>query len=334
MSDSDRFVELNKVTKVYPGAESTAVSQLTLTLHSGETLALLGPNGAGKTTAVKMIAGLVLPTSGTVRVYGYDMVRARIKGVRHIGAVLEGARNLYWRLSALENLRYFGSLRLVPRRTLSRRIEELLAMFDLAEHKHQEVRRFSRGMQQKLAIAAALLHDPEILLLDEPTLGLDVKAARKLEETIAQLAHDQGKAILLTTHMMDLAEKMADRIQVIHQGQEVACDATQALLERHDMRRDVAEIRVTGKMAESASADLLRVFPGLSVNFDNGAVLLTLQSPEQARRQMHQQARLLLLLQHLNERGLSIQSVGRRQASLEEVFLALTQEGGEEGANE
>lgn len=321
MDRDETVVELNEVTKVYPGAEKTAVSKLSLTIHAGEILALLGPNGAGKTTAVKMIAGLVLPTKGTVRVSDFDMITERAKGVRHIGAVLEGARNLYWRLSALENLRYFGSLRLVPRRQLSQRIDELLALFGLAENRHQEVRHFSRGMQQKLAIAAALIHDPDILLLDEPTLGLDVKAGRQLEETVTQLAREQGKAILLTTHMMDVAERLADRIAVIHKGQKIVCDQTHALLEQHNAQQDVTEIQVSGSLPQTLVSELHQAFPNLSMNTDNGLAKLTFPSLTQAQ--------LIQVLKQFNEHRLDIRDVGRRRARLEEIFLSLTE--GERG---
>ena len=310
------FIQVNEIEKRYPGTEKSAVECVSLSLHSGKTLALLGPNGAGKTTMVKMIAGLVLPTSGSIRVLGHDMMRARIKGVRHIGAVLEGARNLYWRLSALENLRYFGSLRLVPRRELPQRIEELLALFGLEEHRHQEVRQFSRGMQQKLAIAAALLHDPEILLLDEPTLGLDVQAAKQLETTIAQLAQEQGKAILLTSHMIPLAEKLADHIFVIHQGREVAFDTTRSLLERYNTHQDITEIQVTGQIPQALIANLQQNFPVITAVSNTDTTLLSWSGQEQAQ--------LLQLLQILDEQGQTILDVGRRQASLEEVFLSLT----------
>ncbi|MGH2544711.1 MAG: ATP-binding cassette domain-containing protein, partial [Ardenticatenaceae bacterium] len=149
MATSNALVQLHNLSKTYPGAERPAVDNLSLALHPGEILALLGPNGAGKTTTVKMIAGLVLPSAGAVQVAGHDMVRERTRGVRHIGAVLEGARNLYWRLSARENIVYFGTLRLVPRSDLNRRMDELLALLDLSQHQHTEVRKFSRGMQQK-----------------------------------------------------------------------------------------------------------------------------------------------------------------------------------------
>ncbi|MCC6604583.1 MAG: ABC transporter ATP-binding protein [Anaerolineae bacterium] len=316
MKDLQMVVEAKSLTKIYPGAPKAAVSDLNLALHPGEIVALLGPNGAGKTTAVKMIAGLVLPTTGRVRVMGHDIVQARTVGVRHIGAVLEGARNLYWRLSAEENLRYFGTLRLTPRRELSRRINELLILFDLEAQRHQEVRHFSRGMQQKLAIAAALLHDPDILLLDEPTLGLDVKAARQLEETIAQLAREQGKAILLTTHMMDVAEKLAQRITVIYRGQEIVSEETRSLLHRYSAQRDMVEIHIVGSITQAFETQVQRTVPDAVFSDEKGTTRLLLPALDQAQ--------LLRLLQQLDAEGITIQEVGRRRARLEEIFLSLT----------
>lgn len=316
MKDVQMVVEARALTKIYPGAPKAAVSDLNLTLYSGEIVALLGPNGAGKTTAVKMIAGLVLPTTGRVRVMGHDIVQARTAGVRHIGAVLEGARNLYWRLSAEENLRYFGTLRLTPPRELSQRIDELLNLFDLEAQRHQEVRHFSRGMQQKLAIAAALLHDPDLLLLDEPTLGLDVKAARQLEEIIAQLAREQGKAILLTTHMMDVAEKLAQRITVIYQGQEIVSEDTRSLLNRYSAQRDMVEIHIVGSMTQAFEMQVQRTVPDAVFSNENEITRLLLPALDQAQ--------LLRLLQQLDAEGLTIQEVGRRRARLEEIFLSLT----------
>ena len=317
MANPEIFVQVAQVTKTYPSASRPAVSGLSLELHPGEILALLGPNGAGKTTTVKMVAGLILPSSGTIKVLGHDMLRERVKGVRHIGAVLEGARNLYWRLSARENLLYFGGLRQVPRQGLGRRIDELLTLFDLRERQNEEVRHFSRGMQQKLAVAAALLHEPPVLLLDEPTLGLDVQAARRLEESIAQLAQGQGKAILLTTHTMSLAEKLASRILVIHQGREVAHDSTRALLERYNVQRDTIEIQLAGQLPEPLLTSVRETFPDVRVTMDTDVTILAWPSGAQSK--------MIDLLQFLDGQGATVLGIGRRQASLEEVFLALTE---------
>ncbi len=308
---------LSQITKQYAVGGRAAVDNISLTIEAGQVLALLGPNGAGKTTTVKMIAGLVTPTKGHLTVMGYDIIAKRRQAVGHIGAVLEGARNLYWRLSAEENLRYFGQLRLVPRKQLYGRIETLLAHFGLYEHRRQEVGQFSRGMQQKLAIAAALLHDPAILLLDEPTLGLDVLAARQLEAQIAGLAKEQGKAILLTTHLMPLAEKLADAIFVIYQGRQVAYDTTARLLTQFDSQRRVTEITVVG---DEKVKEVIREL--------GGALGETAVSASEAQTTIslidENQSQLLRLLHVLDENGLEILSVKQRHPNLEEVFLNLT----------
>lgn len=309
-------LNLIDVHKTYPGAQKPAVAGISFSIEAGEIFALLGPNGAGKTTSVKMASGLVLPSSGVVQVNGIDVVKRRTQAVRSVGAVLEGARNLYWRLSARENLRYFGRLRGVSAKELDARIGQLLDLLDLSAHQDKEVRHFSRGMQQKLAVAAALIHDPTLLLLDEPTLGLDVQSARVLEATIQQLAREQGKAILLTTHTLPLAEKLADRIFIIHQGREVACDRTDTLLKRFDAHRDTVEIRLGSPLPSELVGGLIQDFPGLTPAPESDGALLTWQGADQAA--------VLQLLQRLDEHGLVIESCGRRQASLEEVFLTLT----------
>ena len=317
MAINRSLLRISKLQKTYPGAEEPAVIDVSFDIRSGEIMALLGPNGAGKTTTVKMAAGLVLPTSGEIRIMGADVVRQRQQAVRHIGAVLEGARNLYWRLSARENLLYFGRLRGVSRRELEQRIDGLLEVLDLAEHQHKEVRHFSRGMQQKLAIAAALLHDPEVLLLDEPTLGLDVQAARKLEQTIAQLAHEQGKSVLLTTHTMPLAEKLAERIFVIHHGREIAFDRTEELLGKYNGYRDTTEIRVVGEMPDVLFTETKAMFPEVTRAADSGVTVLIWRGAGQPD--------VMRLLNYLDSQDVAVQGFGRRQATLEEVFLSLTE---------
>jgi len=311
-------LEVQQLSKQYPSQVAPAVNGVSFHIQPGEILALLGPNGAGKTTTVKMIAGLVIPSGGHVRVLGHDVERQRRQAVRHIGAVLEGTRNLYWRLSAKENLLYFGSLRLVPRTHLRRRIPELLRLLHLDGHEGEEVRHFSRGMQQKVAIAAALLHDPDLVLLDEPTLGLDVQAAQTVEKTIRRLAKEEGKAILLTTHVMPLAERLAHRILVIHQGRSVAYDTTRALLARYRMGQETTEIQITGPLTATLLERLKNHYPEVRIRHRTGQVNLTWPSAPQGH--------VLQLLQELDDWGIEILYVGRRQPTLEEVFLALTEE--------
>ncbi|GLV47925.1 ABC transporter ATP-binding protein [Thermus sp. LT1-2-5] len=207
-----------------------AVRGVSLALRPGEVLAFLGKNGAGKTTTVKMLSGLLLPDEGEVRLLGHDPFQDP-KALRHLGAVLEGNRNVYWRLTPLENLVYFGVARGLRLKEARRRALALLEGYGLLEKAHTEVRHLSRGMQQKLALLQALIHDPEVLLLDEPTLGLDVETALLVREKIRALAQS-GKAILLTTHQLEVAEALADRIAIIHQGEVVLEGEKKSLLAR------------------------------------------------------------------------------------------------------
>jgi len=193
-----------------------AVVDVSLTMAAGEILAFLGPNGAGKTTTIKLIAGLIQPDAGTVRILGRDP-HTDPGALAQVGAVLEGNRNLYWRLTPLQNLEYFGVLRGLPPRTARQRGLELLETFGLQEKQDVAVQTLSRGMQQKVAIAVALLHQPALLLLDEPTLGLDVESAQAVKSLIRQIAAS-GRAILLTTHQLDIAEALSDQVAVIRQG--------------------------------------------------------------------------------------------------------------------
>ncbi|MCX7849548.1 ABC transporter ATP-binding protein [Thermus sp.] len=207
-----------------------AVRGVSLELRPGEVLAFLGKNGAGKTTTVKMLAGLLLPDGGRVHLLGKDPFQDPW-ALRHLGAVLEGNRNVYWRLSPLENLVYFGVARGLRLGAARKRALALLQEYDLLEKAHTEVRHLSRGMQQKLAFLQALVHDPEVLLLDEPTLGLDVETALLVQGKIRKLAQG-GKAILLTTHQLEVAEALADRVAIIHRGEVILEEEKERLLAR------------------------------------------------------------------------------------------------------
>ena len=222
MFASCKVLEAHHLQKTYRqgSKEVRAVVDVSLTLAAGEILAFLGPNGAGKTTTIKMIAGLIQPDAGTVCILGRDP-HTDPGALAQVGAVLEGNRNLYWRMTPLQNLEYFGVLRGLSPRTARQRGLELLETFGLWEKRDVAVQTLSRGMQQKVAIAVALLHQPALLLLDEPTLGLDVEAAQAVKSLIRQIAAS-GQAILLTTHQLEMAEVLADQVAVIQQGVIVA----------------------------------------------------------------------------------------------------------------
>ncbi|MEM6751826.1 MAG: ABC transporter ATP-binding protein [Cyanobacteria bacterium P01_C01_bin.38] len=194
-----------------------AVKNVSLNIASGEVMAFLGPNGAGKTTSIKMMAGLIKPDFGWTKISGINPHK-NPRALEKLGAVLEGNRNVYWRLTPQENLEYFGVLKGLTHAQARKSGIALLERFGLQHKRRTAVQQLSRGMQQKLAFAVALVHQPEILLLDEPTLGLDVEATEDVKVLIREIAAS-GCAILLTTHQLDIAEQLADNIAIIQKGE-------------------------------------------------------------------------------------------------------------------
>lgn len=218
MTNSQTLIESQNLVKRY--GEKVAVDEVNFTVHGGEIFGFLGPNGAGKTTTIKMIVGLLQPTSGTVKVGGFDVQTQPLRA-KSINGYVPDEPNLYARLSGREMLRFVGDLYNLPRQQVDRRIDELLKMFNLSEAGDDTIDSYSHGMQQKITLAAALVHDPKVLVLDEPTVGLDPKSARLIKDILRQLA-DRGAAIFLSTHILEIAERMCDRIGIINKGRLIA----------------------------------------------------------------------------------------------------------------
>ncbi|HEY2579845.1 MAG TPA: ABC transporter ATP-binding protein [Streptosporangiaceae bacterium] len=314
--EGDVAIELSGLRKVYGRGSSafTAVKSVTLTVSRGQVLGLLGPNGAGKTTIIKMICGLIEPTAGTIKLNGYDVSRQRGSAVRQIGAVLEGSRNVYWPLSAWENLLYFGRLKGLRGAEIKPRAQRLLTEFGLWERRRQPIGSFSRGMQQKVAVASALITDPPVILLDEPTLGLDVEAARTFREWITRLAAAEGKAIVLTTHQLEVAQELSSRIAVIKEGEIITDLPTAELLSRY------AEDRFQVSIAGPPSRLPAPLPDGAQVTRDGGVIRVTLRDASPAG--------LYEFLGVLRVAGASLVSVTRTQPDLEEIFIRLIRQGG------
>ncbi|MGE5587033.1 MAG: ATP-binding cassette domain-containing protein [Clostridia bacterium] len=208
-----------RIGRLSPGqpAEVEALKDVSLTIEHGELFGLLGPNGAGKTTFTKVLSTLLLPSAGKAFVLGHN-VATEYKRIRpRIGLVLGGERGLYWRLNAWDNLQYFADLYHVPPPVAKRRISELLEMVGLSGRAHDLVETYSRGMKQRLHIARSLVADPEFLIMDEPTIGLDPVAARAVRNLLKEL-RSRGKTILLTTHYMYEAEELCQRVAILHRG--------------------------------------------------------------------------------------------------------------------
>jgi sodium transport system ATP-binding protein len=222
------MIEFQNLTKTY--GDFRAVDGLSLRIEPGEVYALLGPNGAGKTTALRCLATLLAPTSGTVVVNGHDVRRDPIE-VRRSLAFLAASMGLYQRLTTREMLLYFGRLNGLEERALRARVDELVELFELHDFQNRLCGRLSTGQRQRVSIARAILHDPPALILDEPTLGLDLVSGRGIYAMI-HLARMRGKAILFSTHQMEEVELLADRVGVISRGGLVAEGTVQELIER------------------------------------------------------------------------------------------------------
>ena len=299
--------------------EVEAVRGISFEVAEGELFGLLGPNGAGKTTTIKMLITLLLPTAGEARVLGHDVVREAREVRKRIGYVFGGDRGLYERLSGLDNLRYFAELYGLSGKRQRARIQEVLELVGLLGRERERVEGYSRGMRQRLHIARGVLHDPEVVFLDEPTIGVDPVGARALRAMIAGLV-DAGKTVLLTTHYMFEADSLCDRIAVIANGRIVA-EGTPAELKDHVADSTVVEVEVFG--VDEADVLRLRDLPGVtsvSVEEREQAQLLTIQSP-----------RALELTQELHGffDGARIGRIAAREPTLEDAYVALVTEAGE-----
>jgi ABC-2 type transport system ATP-binding protein len=314
--------ELKRVYKTHTGTlrrrskEIEAVRGVSFEINKGELFGLLGPNGAGKTTTIKMLITLLIPTSGEARVLGYDVVKQAREVRKRIGYVFGGERGVYERLSGYDNLRYFAELYGVPGREQKQRIDELLELVGLKGREHERAEGYSRGMKQRLHIARGLLHDPEVVFLDEPTIGLDPVGARELRATIASLA-EAGKTILLTTHYMFEADALCDRIAVINRGQIVA-EGTPAALKSRVAAGSVVEVEVFG-VGEETVARLrdLRGVRAVSVEEREQAQLLIVQTDADVQL-THS------ILGYLD--GANVGRVSQREPTLEDAYVALVTE--------
>jgi ABC-2 type transport system ATP-binding protein len=229
-------------------------------IQEGELFGLLGPNGAGKTTTVKILCTLLEPTGGRAFVKGYDVVKDAARVRRIVNMVAGGERMLYYRLTGRENLEYFAELYDVPKREVASRVNMLLELVGLSDRADDEVEKYSKGMKQRLQVCRGLINDPEVLFLDEPTLGLDVNIAKDLRKFIRErIVEEQGKTVLLTTHYMYEAEELCDRVGFLNKGELIAVGRAQEL--KREMPSGFSiEVLVT-RLTDEALEGLKRLEP-------------------------------------------------------------------------
>jgi ABC-2 type transport system ATP-binding protein len=251
------LIEIHNLVKRY--GDKIAVDNISLDVHAGEVFGFLGPNGAGKTTTIKMIVGLLQPTLGSVSVGGYD-VQAQPLLAKAASGYVPDTPNLYAKLTGRELLRFVGDLYDLDRNQVAQRTDELLRMFDLTAAADDTVDSYSHGMQQKASLASALMHDPRVLVLDEPTVGLDPKSARLIKDILRQMA-DRGAAVFLSTHILEIAERMCDRIGIINKGVLIAVgtmNELRALGKAGEVSLEDIFLGLTGGAEEAEIAEILK----------------------------------------------------------------------------
>ena len=322
MGTGESVLQIRNVKKSYRNKRSKewveAVKGISLDVCRGEVVGLLGPNGAGKTTFIKMMSGLLVPDEGEVQIHGISMNKQRLKALQHISVVLEGNRNLYWRMTAKENLEYFSGNRGLSRKELQSRIAELLDMFRLSHKADEQVNRLSRGMQQKVSIAVSLLADTDVIFLDEPTLGLDVDASYDIREVLHRVAIEEQKTVLLSSHDMPVVQQICERAVIINEGRVVADDRVSSLLELFSSK---AYAFVLNQPLTTKGHAL----------FEEADVLYSVEETDPTwtlHVTMQQDADFYRVVDLLKDADASIQEVNRDVVDFEKVFVNIVKGGG------
>lgn len=229
------LLSVNNISKTYRRTKKRAVSDVSFKVNAGDIVAFLGPNGAGKTTTLKIILNLVSPDKGSIFFDGKDITNNNLFLLKNTGVLLEGSKNMFWALSPMENFIYWGGQRGLSKKEAQKRGEELLKTFGLLDKKYTSITMLSRGMQQIIGICCAMIAKPRLLILDEPTLGLDLNATQIMTNSL-RLLSKSGVGILITTHQLDFAQEVANKILLINHGKLVFSDSVKDSLERLDKR--------------------------------------------------------------------------------------------------
>ncbi len=307
-------VSVSNLRKVY-GSGDQAVEALTgvsFEVEPETAVGILGPNGAGKTTVIKTILTLILPSDGSVRVCGMDVHDDTTSAQNRMGAMLEGARNTYWRLTVKENLEYFSVLGRKDYRSRRDRIHELLNQFNLREKADTVVRELSQGQKQKVSLACTIIQDADVLFLDEPTLGLDVESSLELRKELRSLVQNEDTTVLLSSHNMDVVEDVCDRVIIMNDGQIVADNSIDDLLELFNTT--AYEVTVENDLLLESRQRLSTEFDVTNVKRQHGQTVISVNIVGNE---------IYHFMEILQSEGLSVKSIELLDINLEEVFLSV-----------
>lgn len=324
-------VELDRVVRTFSSGSAAdpivAVEELSVAVAQGEVVGLLGPNGAGKSTVIGMMCGLITPTSGRVLVEGFDVVRERRRIARRVGVVFDGARTLYPRMTPRENIHYFTALRGGGgARSVASSAAYWIDFFAIGRWADVPVNNLSMGTRQKASLAVALAAGPRLILMDEPTLGLDVGSSLDLQEVIRSMARDRGCSVVIATHQMDVAQRVCDRVCIMSDGKALAIDTVQALLRVFGLRSYRIALR---KPLTCEARAMLRQACAGSVEYPKtgatGDLVVDIGLDDESG--------LLPAMAALQRAGAEVESVVRREPCLADAFLEITGTGRRPRAN-
>jgi ABC-2 type transport system ATP-binding protein len=324
------IVETRDLAKTFGNAqkgEVQAVKGINLQIQEGEIFSLLGPNGAGKTTTISMISGLISPTRGDAFIGGFSITRQPLQAKRLLGFVPQEIA-LYPTISARQNLEFFGKMYGMNKKELAKRIDAMLEFVDLADRQHDRIETYSGGMKRRINIAAGLLHDPQVVYMDEPTVGIDPQSRRRILDAVKELRDQRGMTVLYTTHLMEEAQELSNRVGIIDHGEIIALGTPGELIqqagEEDRLIFKVGQAAVTeetlGRIRTSVEGVTQAIFdpPGEGGEFKTNVSGLLIVSAKRGRKA------LPFILHLAEDAGIQIESVEVREPDLEAVFLHLT----------
>jgi ABC-2 type transport system ATP-binding protein len=311
-ADERTVISVEGLTKTYgSGSDAVrAVDDVTFDIERGTIVGLLGPNGAGKTSTIKSMLGLLVPDGGRVSICGVDVASDPERAHSHVGAMLEGDRNVYWRLTVRENLEFFAGLGGQRPGSVRDRHDELLERLDLLDRADTVVNELSKGMKQKVSLASTLARDVDVIFLDEPTLGLDVETSHDLHRELRRLAEDEDITIVLTSHNLDIIEAVSDRVVILNDGEIIADDDTDALVDLFETQS--YRFVVEAPMPEAVETRLRREFD-VTCEREGDQVTIDCVGADSDT--------VYALMDVLSEAGMELREVESVDPDLEDVFL-------------